>query len=613
MLFWIYMGLAGRAAMLTDTMGRGTASEYWMLRPNAIEVKTTKSGIPEKYRYTTGNGIIEYPAELVWDFKYPHPLREQDGASPTLAARWAINLELASSKHWIKFFKTGAVPTLLLSRAGGLDPVVLKTFIEQVRQNFGNENKSVSVAGMTGDWKAQELGISPRDADFVEGYRMVQQIICSAYGVPPSKIGISARGGLNATNTDEDEQLYWSRIKSKLQRFERGFNETVIPRMGLPPGSYVKHDLSKVPALRKLQLQEAQTYATLIAGGVYSPNEAAEALDMASVVGGDQRFLPINLQAIGAVKPEVQLVQPARQVGARAKTSLHPETYSAEEKARAIKRAAATARLDHLETRTSKTWQTALEAQAARIVKRVGSKGKAFKDSPDLADAWDDEVELSALRSVALRVIGSIVNERGQQAMDDVDPAKRFMLSHSRVVRYIEQYAADQVKAINATTRDALNALLRLGVEENWSLGQLQTAIAEAPEFSLSRALAIARTETTSAYNAATVEAWRQSEVVTNKEWLTAEDDHVRDSHRECEAQGPIGLDEVFSNGLPFPGAPSGDASEVVNCRCTLLPVVEASRSIRFGPELRAKWDSRGNGKPHGSASTLAALTAVER
>lgn len=30
-------------------------------------------------------------------------------------------------------------------------------------------------------------------------------------------------------------------------------------------------------------------------------------------------------------------------------------------------------------------------------------------------------------------------------------------------------------------------------------------------------------------------------------------------------------IDEKFSNGLMFPGDPSGGAAEVVNCRCSLL------------------------------------------
>ena len=42
-----------------------------------------------------------------------------------------------------------------------------------------------------------------------------------------------------------------------------------------------------------------------------------------------------------------------------------------------------------------------------------------------------------------------------------------------------------------------------------------------------------------------------------------------------CEAEGAIPVDQVFSNGLMFPGDPEGDAGEVINCRCHLMPVVD--------------------------------------
>ncbi len=42
-----------------------------------------------------------------------------------------------------------------------------------------------------------------------------------------------------------------------------------------------------------------------------------------------------------------------------------------------------------------------------------------------------------------------------------------------------------------------------------------------------------------------------------------------------AEAQGPIGMAQVFTNGLKYPGDPDGGPEEVINCRCTLVPEVE--------------------------------------
>ena len=52
------------------------------------------------------------------------------------------------------------------------------------------------------------------------------------------------------------------------------------------------------------------------------------------------------------------------------------------------------------------------------------------------------------------------------------------------------------------------------------------------------------------------------------KQWDATLDGRTRESHRRVDGEIRE-LDEKFSNGLMFPGDPSGGAAEVVNCRCT--------------------------------------------
>lgn len=54
------------------------------------------------------------------------------------------------------------------------------------------------------------------------------------------------------------------------------------------------------------------------------------------------------------------------------------------------------------------------------------------------------------------------------------------------------------------------------------------------------------------------------------KQWDAALDSRTRDSHREVDGEFAE-LDDTFSNGLKYPGDPSGRAGEVINCRCALL------------------------------------------
>lgn len=87
----------------------------------------------------------------------------------------------------------------------------------------------------------------------------------------------------------------------------------------------------------------------------------------------------------------------------------------------------------------------------------------------------------------------------------------------------------------------------------------------------LNNAKRIARTEghriqQTSTRDAQLAAKAKGADVV--KQWDAALDGRTRDSHRRVDGEIRE-LDEKFSNGLMFPGDPSGRAEEVINCRCT--------------------------------------------
>jgi len=86
-------------------------------------------------------------------------------------------------------------------------------------------------------------------------------------------------------------------------------------------------------------------------------------------------------------------------------------------------------------------------------------------------------------------------------------------------------------------------------------------------------AVRIARTEahriqTKASMNACNKAKEKGADVV--KQWDASLDKHTRDSHARVDGEIRE-LDEKFSNGLMYPGDPSGAAAEVINCRCALL------------------------------------------
>lgn len=93
------------------------------------------------------------------------------------------------------------------------------------------------------------------------------------------------------------------------------------------------------------------------------------------------------------------------------------------------------------------------------------------------------------------------------------------------------------------------------------------------PKGSLAYAKRIARTEGHRIQCQSTMDACynakdKGADVV--KQWDSTLDGKTRNSHVAVDGQIRE-LDEPFSNGLMFPGDPSGGAAEVINCRCALL------------------------------------------
>ena len=87
----------------------------------------------------------------------------------------------------------------------------------------------------------------------------------------------------------------------------------------------------------------------------------------------------------------------------------------------------------------------------------------------------------------------------------------------------------------------------------------------------------IARTEVLSSSNAGTEFGYKQSGVVEKKEWLSTKDSKTRDSHLHVDGQ-IVEMDEKFNVGgtsLKYPGDPNGDPSEIINCRCTIIPIIK--------------------------------------
>lgn len=92
------------------------------------------------------------------------------------------------------------------------------------------------------------------------------------------------------------------------------------------------------------------------------------------------------------------------------------------------------------------------------------------------------------------------------------------------------------------------------------------------PEMNKAGAVRTARTAVTSAQNGGRLASYEKADqmgIKVRKVWIATKDGRTRRNHQRLDGE-TVDWDEDFSNGLRFPGDPSGKPEEVYNCRCTV-------------------------------------------
>jgi len=143
---------------------------------------------------------------------------------------------------------------------------------------------------------------------------------------------------------------------------------------------------------------------------------------------------------------------------------------------------------------------------------------------------------------------------------------------------FVRGFGLKKIAQISSTTIKQLRNVINQSIDEGLSERETGKLIRErAPIIAASRAQTIARTETHAAANYAVQESFISTGIQARREWIAAIDERTRDDHVEANGQ-IVGLNEPFIVGddeLMYPGDPSGNAEQVVNCRCAVVFVFD--------------------------------------
>ncbi len=157
-----------------------------------------------------------------------------------------------------------------------------------------------------------------------------------------------------------------------------------------------------------------------------------------------------------------------------------------------------------------------------------------------------------------------------------------------------------------AWNKKNLNSAVIQSIIQGDSVLELANRLAAVSDMNQTSAIRNARTMTTAAQNGGRQSSFRRAQsmgIKLKNQWITTLDGHARDSHRAIDGE-VVEVGKEFSNGLTYPGDPSGPPEEVYNCRCNLVAVFDdqdyskIERDNRLGSMSYENWKNAHGGEP---------------
>jgi HK97 family phage portal protein len=507
------------------------------------------------YQLSTLDGVRDLSVDDVVHFVVSTPF-SPIGESPIQAIATAIKLDREVMGFNFELFKNGAFPSVLMWLPTSLQEAELQRLREQIRAQFGRgQRHNWFIAGGVGkDAKIEAFPAMPKDMAFEVLRRMNREEILSVLGVPPALVGIFEYA--NYANSREQMKIFWrDTVVPLLRRIENTITHQLLQQF--EKGLWCQFDLSSVEALKTDLNELSQALQRLVQFGILTINEAREIIGRDNPVPwGDEWWGPPTYLPLASMQ-EI------------------PETSKVKDFVR-IRRWSDFVRYQHF---IERNMHDAVKDYADRLRFRLrqrlrdlyAPKGLTMKQlqlvfdiDEEASDLWEAlSPHLDNANEVGVRALRTLFGIAPDLTLYDARVTAR-MLRQERRIRWISE-----------TTWERLREALAEGLEAGEGIEGLMRRVDEViGELETWRGERIARTESAAALNGAFNDGMIAGGV-RRKMWIAALDERTRPSHEAANGQiREVGEPfEVGSALLHYPGEPMGPPQEVINCRCTLVPV----------------------------------------
>lgn len=551
-----------------------------------------KDGVLVNYKYTNGTRVEILEIDDVLHDKYPDPASPFFGVGTLRKIDAWVDTDTYATEFNKAFFLNGAT-------FGGFietDETSAER-IKLIREGF--------IKNHTGSQNAHKTGILPKgakwtqnagsmtDMQFSEMDARYRDKILSAFGVPKAVAGIV--DDVNRANAEASEYVFSKyTVKPKMDRFVDFLNEYVVPMFDKSGQVYISYD-DFIPENMDIKLREReialnrQPYKTI--------NEVRAETGLSPITGGDVVFGNPFVAPVGS--PIKSLPKPKRvkkdNIGDIVKKAVQAVVANKEitqpiDKV-LMKHKQFVSRVEAHQMIVAKKVQDFNVKQRNEVIQRLKQITKAVTKG----DLFDMDTEVGVMIDFMTPVLGQLFKEQLVDEWGDYEFSGLPDTTDSRLNKIIGREAKRLAKSYNDTTANLLKDAINEGIREGDTIPKIAERVSAVYEFSDSyRALSVAHTETFYIANEANREAYRQSGVVEEIKWVTAEDELT------CEFCGPLNnktidiKENFYDKGQTVSGNAGGKLPMDYramdnpplhpNCRCFIQAVVKDIGELSVKP-----------------------------
>lgn len=522
-----------------------------------------------------GDGAIA--GSVIHRIYIPHPENPLRANPPIAAAALPVEVLHLQRQATKSILVNDGVPAGVLS----IEPPVEGAELGQdeiddaerrINSKLSNPDRKGRVLVLNASATYQPLGDSALRDGWVTVAENARREILAVWRAPESALGLG--GGRTYENQRVELAAYYSATVLPILNLVCATLNLAARRIGY----VLRVDTSNVTALNESLDGIADRAVALLNSGLVTVNEARNLLGLEPVEDGDTLITPVEAEpALDQEREALPFVERA------ATPSVDPDRFSA-----ALDRAAADheAVLAEYAQRFHARMLRMVSGALKRRTKAVGDEPVEPVDASSIIDpaARGQELidDLGPMLGEAAAAVGTTV--AGELAVELGDDVRDLWqgIANTRVQRLVAGTStySGWTKQLVDDVQAAITAAYQAGESVDGAIARVAEALdvaGEDPSKIGARAERIARTELSGLMNEVSYTQMDESGVVTAKQWYSVGDGRTRSSHQALNGV-KVGFTEKFSvNGhlADGPHDASLPASELVNCRCRLIPIVD--------------------------------------